>query len=70
MPGCHPFVTKESYVFYRKARIESEAKIEAAITSGDFLARQPMPDPPLNSIIEGILSSNQTPRKIKKYLSA
>ena len=66
--GCHSWVIKDSYCFYRKCRIEPVASIEKALHEGEFVGRDPMPNPPLQQIIDGIIASPQTSWKVKKYL--
>src|SRR5437764_12129249 len=65
--GDHPFITKDSYIFYRKARIESGAALAAGVASGLFVPRNPASDALVAKILKGICDSIQTPRKVKKY---
>jgi hypothetical protein len=65
--GDHPYLYKDSYIFYRKARIESSATILAGIESGAFDEHDPMPDTWVKKIMDGICKSIHTPRKVKKY---
>ena len=65
--GDHPFLYKDSYFFYRKARIESSAAIEKGIEDGLFEVQDPMSDAWVKKIMEGICASIHTPRKVKKY---
>jgi hypothetical protein len=66
-PGCHRFVIKDSYIFFRKARIESAAAMAAGVDSGQFVLHDAVSSPMLASIMQGICLSIQTPRKVKKY---
>jgi hypothetical protein len=66
--GDHPFLYKDSYVFYRKARIESSTLLQSGIESGDFELHDTLiSDEWVKKIMEGICSSIHTPRKVKKY---
>ncbi|UFW49692.1 MULTISPECIES: hypothetical protein [Bradyrhizobium] len=65
--GDHPFLYKDSYVFYRKARIEDGSVLTSGIDSGAFVLKEPMDAGLVDLIMEGICASKQTPRKVKKY---
>jgi hypothetical protein len=65
--GDHPFLYKDSYVFYRKARIESANVILKGIESGAFETHDPIDDAWVAKILEGLCASIHTPRKVKKY---
>lgn len=65
--GDHPFLYKDSYVFYRKARIESSTVISNGIEAGHFDVKDPMSDEWVKKIMDGLCKSPHTPRKIKKY---
>jgi hypothetical protein len=41
-PGMHRFVTKESYIFYRKARIEDAAVLSKGVDDGVFVSLDPI----------------------------
>jgi hypothetical protein len=65
--GDHPFIRKDSYVFYRKARVEPAASLTEGVASGQFLTRDPMDEKLVTRISAGICSSLQTPKKVKVY---
>lgn len=65
--GDHPYLYKDSYVFYRKARIESSATILAGIETGAFDEHDPMSDEWVKKIMDGLCKSIHTPRMVKKY---
>lgn len=65
--GTHPFITKESYVFYRKARIESAVDLAAGVAQGILLERDPFPADVVAAMLKGVCESVQTPRKIRNY---
>jgi hypothetical protein len=65
--GEHPFITKNSYAFYRKARIESRVNLENGVAKSSFVARQDVSDNLLAKIRHGLCLSGQTPRGIKRY---
>jgi hypothetical protein len=66
-PGCHRFVNKDSYVFYRKARVETGAALTAGVDNGKFILDVPMSSTIVAAIMKGICDSIQTPRKVKIY---
>jgi hypothetical protein len=63
----HQFITKDSYVFYRKARIESAAVLSLGVDQGTFVSHDPINEAFRLKILEGICASKQTPRKVKIY---
>lgn len=65
--GDHPFLYKDSYVFYRKARVEESSVIAKGIESGHFELKDPMSDDWVKKIMAGLCASDHTPRKVKKY---
>jgi hypothetical protein len=65
--GEHPFLYKDSYVFYRKARVESSDVILAGINTGLFELKDPISESWMAQITAGICASMHTPRKVKKY---
>jgi hypothetical protein len=67
VPGCHKFIHKESYVFFRKARIETAEALATGVDGGQFILSDPMDPIIVASILKGICDSIQTPRKVKKY---
>lgn len=63
----HGFLTKESFVFYRKASIESQTALLAGLQKGAFIAHDDMNGQSFLRIVKGICVSPQTPRKVKRY---
>lgn len=66
-PGDHPFVTRESYVSYRDSRILETAKIVNGVSSGMFVAKELMDGSIVDRICDGLLTSQQTAEKIKRF---
>jgi hypothetical protein len=63
----HPWLRHQSYVFYRKARIEAATTLENGLRQGIF---EPLPDMNAQTFLRirnGVCTSPQTPRKIKRY---
>jgi hypothetical protein len=66
--GCHPFITKDSYVLYRKSLIEASATIEHGIQSGRIKELANLDALLLERILKGMAKSKQTPWKIVRYV--
>lgn len=69
-PGCHPFINRKSYVFYRSSRIEKIADLEFGLGQLHFIEKDPMPAELVERMLDGFLASKQTKRGIKKRLKA
>lgn len=67
-PHEHRFLTKESFVFYRKASIESQSALSTGLQRGTFTSHDDMNAQSFLRIVKGICASPQTPRKVKKYI--
>lgn len=67
-PGVHKKVRVESYIMYRKARIETANTISQGVKDGEFVVQQPMNGQTFLQIKNGLCASPQTPRKVKFYL--
>jgi hypothetical protein len=63
----HPFLYKDSYVFYRKARIEHCSALAKGVEAGVFDVKEAMDEAWIKKIMAGLCRSKQTPRKVKKY---
>lgn len=65
--GDHPFIIRDSYVFYRKSRIEARAVLEAGVQKALFVVRQDVNASLLERVRSGVCASIQTPRGVKRY---
>ena len=65
--GDHPFITKDSYIIYRKARIESSQFLSAGVDSGKIIPHNDATKELVEKILEGLCKSPHAPRKVKKY---
>lgn len=65
--GDHPFLHKDSYVFYRKARIEEGSILAKGIASGTFVLKDSADAALIDLVRLGLCASKQTPKKVKKY---
>lgn len=66
--GEHPFVTHDSYVYYRDPRIESVAHVQAMVDQAVWQSKEPCSPELLERIRTGLMSSTRVPRYIKKLL--
>ncbi len=64
--GCHPFVKNESYVVYKRARIEAVKHLERRVQEGFFKPQAPMPAAQLAAIRAGLQASLFVTREIKE----
>lgn len=65
--GDHPFLHKDSYVLYRKARVESSEAISKGVESGLFDCKDDISAQLVEKIMKGLCESIHTPKKVKKY---
>lgn len=63
----HPFLYKDSYVLYRKARIEHCSVLTKGVEGGTFEEKDAIDEAWVLKIMVGLCKSKQTPRKVKKY---
>ncbi len=65
--GEHPFVTADSYVVYRNARVTDAAHLEHCVNKGDWPLRTPASLPLVQRMCAGIAASKFTPRYVIDY---
>ncbi len=53
--GCHPFVQRESYVYYRHTRIEQERDVQQRLAKGVYIPHEPVGTELLARIKVGLL---------------
>lgn len=64
--GDHPFLLAQSYILYRKCRIEKCETLSKGVESGILIPRQSFGDDVFSRICEGLQKSKQIPWKLKK----
>jgi len=64
-PGEHPFLTKESCVYYRKAEMVALAPLSRAREEGELKQHQPLSPALLRRIQDGALISRFTARDVQ-----
>lgn len=68
--GDHPFIRRDSFVVYSKARIELRAKLIRGVNSGFFESRESLDEAIFARVCHGVASSRFTPQGIKDFFSA
>lgn len=64
----HPWLTRRSYVLYRNAEIVSAAALERSINAGDIVTRADINKQAFLRVRNGLCSSRQTKRKVKRFM--
>jgi hypothetical protein len=65
--GEHPFLDRQSYVFYAKAQQLGHAGIIKCVGSGLYITKESCTAGMLKKVCEGISASAMTPRWAKEY---
>ena len=65
--GAHPFIKRDSFVFYRNARIEQASHVVQLVDSGLFTAHQPVSAALLQAVKDGLYQSPFTKREFKQF---
>lgn len=68
LPGCHPFVTQDSWVVYRGATVLRVPRLEAQIAAGDVRPDHPVSQLVYNQVRSGFDASDLVAAKISRYL--
>lgn len=66
--GCHPFITRESWVVYRGATVLKVPRLEAQIIAGDIRPDSPVSRLVYDQVRAGFDVSDQVSPKISRYL--
>ena len=67
-PGCHPFITRGSWVYYRGATVLKVPRLEAQIASGDVRPDHPVTQVVYDQVRAGFDVSDLVSPKIARYL--
>lgn len=65
--GDHGFISRPSYILYRKALIEDATTLEKGVLTKRLIPHDVMNAQVFLRVSNGICRSPQTPRRIKKY---
>ena len=63
----HDWLTHQSWVMYRKTRLEEATTLDNGVDLGIFIPKQMMQNEVFDRVVAGICLSPQTPRKMKNY---
>lgn len=66
--GCHEFITKDSFIFYKHTRIDPAIIIQTGIEANQFITKEIIDDNLYRNIIKGLFESKFTERKYKAFL--
>jgi len=69
-PGDHPFVKRNSFVVYQKARIEEAEKVLRGVKDGKLVPQNPMDSAVFVRICKGLEESRLTPPKVLRFYLA
>jgi len=69
-PGDHPFVKRESFVVYQKARIEDADKVLRGVKDGKLVPQDPIDSAVFARICKGLEESRLTPPKVLRFYLA
>lgn len=64
----HRFLSHESYVLYREAKITTGAALQAGVVQGVMIPHDPVNGQIFLRVKNGICRSPQTPRKVKNFM--
>lgn len=68
--GCHEFITKDSYITYRRAELTSAYFIENGVATGVFSTRNDVTDDLYQAILKGLLESKFISMKNKRFIKS
>lgn len=65
--GDHPFIYKDSYVYYKKADIFSSERLEVAVNEGAYSQEEDVLDVTFFKILKGFEVSDEVPYKVFQF---
>ena len=65
--GDHPFINRQSYVYYRKADIFGATAIAKNVADGSFTTHQPIDDTVFSKVLLGFSISDEVTPKIRQF---
>lgn len=68
--GEHPFIIRDSYVYYRGAQLLSASSIENKVSSNEWRAQEPCSEVLLQRVLKGFRNSKRLPRHFNHILDA
>lgn len=67
---AHPFITRDSYIYYREPRIYSASVVERRVNSHQWRQQEACSDELMESILSGFRRSSRLPRYCNEILDA
>lgn len=68
--GAHPFLVRDSYVYYREPRIYSVLELEQRVMSGTWRAAESCSAELMHKIVQGFRKSKRLPRHFNEILNS
>jgi hypothetical protein len=68
LAGSHPFITRDSFVYYREPRIYPVSVLEKRVHDNEWRGSAPCSEELLNSVLDGFRRSNRLPRYFNEIL--
>ena len=65
--GDHPFISKPSYIYYRKADIFGIETIKRSVAQGDFTIHQDCNESVFQRILDGFKISDEVRRRVLQF---
>lgn len=69
-PGDHPFIRRDSFIAYGRARIELSQKLINGVQAGVLAPRETLDGAVFARVCQGLLDSRHTAPKIRAFYSA
>jgi len=69
LPGEHPFIKKQTCIYYREPRLEKVSKVEQMVNAGVWRMCEPCDTALMRKILEGFEKSKRLPRYFRDVLS-
>lgn len=66
--GDHPFIVRESYIYYREPRIYPATMVRQKVESGEWTEREPCSEDLIRKVLEGFRKSKRLPRHFNDIL--
>lgn len=67
-PGDHPFIVRESYIYYREPRIYPAMVVQQKVDSGEWRGRDPCGEDLIGKVLAGFRKSKRLPRHFNDIL--
>lgn len=65
--GEHPFIDRDSSVFYGDARLVDATDLDARVKAGQIKVHAPCPPKTLEAVRAGILASDLAPQRVQRF---